>query len=200
MEETALFRRIDLGKPWSAPANAQALHTGLNGHQCPTEEHGPFTASYFAVVGSRTAWPPTGGRLLSEITDDPKTTILLIEAPHRDIQWGEPSDLSFEEAVDVLSGAAPELTGGHPGRPGFLYKPQRILHVAFSNGDVKSLALPLSRELATALLTVNGGEKIDEAELYLGGRPELDYGRVWALLAFVGLALWPGVRICWRMK
>jgi hypothetical protein len=199
-DQTALSRRIDQTKPWNSSANQILSATSLTVHQCPADSHRRGTTSYFAIVGDRTAWPPDRGRRINEITDGGSNTILLIEAPHRNIHWGEPSDLSFEEAVDVLSGAALELTGGHPGRPGFLYKPQRHLLVAFVDGHIASLSLPLSRALATALLTVDGGEEIDEAELYLGTPPELDFGRAWALLAFVGLALWPGVRMWRRAK
>ena len=197
MDQAALSRRIDQTKPWNSPANQLLSSTSLTLHHCPADANRNGTTNYFAVVGARTAWPPDRGRRLDEIADGGSNTILLIEAPHRNIHWGEPSDLTFDEAVDVLSGKAPDLTGGHPGRRGFLYKPQRHLMVAFVDGHVAAVALPLSRELATALLTVDGGEKFEMAELSLGGAPELDYRRVWALLAFVGVAVWPGVRM-WR--
>jgi prepilin-type processing-associated H-X9-DG protein len=43
---------------------------------------------------------------------------------------------------------------------GFFYKPSYGRNVAFADGHVEFLRGPISRELAAALLTVDGGEDV----------------------------------------
>jgi prepilin-type processing-associated H-X9-DG protein len=82
---------------------------------------------------------------------------------------------------------------------GYFYKQSWAVNAAFLDGHVRFLHLPLSRELATALLTVDGGEEIDEA-VFDQGVAELAYAKCYAFAAFVTLALWPGVRLMWRRR
>jgi hypothetical protein len=196
MEMKGLYGKFDLQLPWDDPANAAAVHIPFEGHQCPLDHrHAPIT-DYFAVVGPQTAWPPSGTRSRKEITDGGANTILLMEAPNQGIDWAEPRDLSFEEAVDILTGETP-LTSGHLIDVHGLFLPRRFISVAYVDGHMGVLPLPLSRELATALLTINGGEKIDEAELRQLAPAKLNVAWLWGLFAFLGLAIWPGVRM-WR--
>lgn len=198
LDMKGLYRKFDLRLPWDDPANAAAAKTLLEGHQCPTDHHHSPTTNYFAIVGPQTAWPPNGKRRRDEISDGGSNTILLIEAPGRSVAWAEPSDLSFEEAIDILTGETP-LTGGHLIDVHGLFLPRRFILVAYVDGHIGVLCPPLSRELATALLTVDGGEKIDQAELRKLAPAKLNLAWLWGLLAFVGLALWPGVRM-WRRR
>ena len=69
--------------------------------------------------------------------------------------------------------------------------PGQRIGVTFVSGRYELLRLPLRRELAVALLTVDGGEEIDEAEWQAITEPALDYGAIYGLTAFVALALWP---------
>ncbi|WP_428307610.1 DUF1559 domain-containing protein [Lacipirellula sp.] len=185
-----LYGKFDLRLPWDDSANAAAAQTLLEFQQCPADhQHGPAT-SYFAVVGPRTAWPADGKRKIDEITDGASNTILLMEAPGRSVDWAEPRDLSFDEAVDVLTGQGPR-TGSHD------VDVYNLIFVVYADGRLGSLSAPLSRELATALLTIDGGEAIDKAELVKAEPRKLSVEFLWGLSAFVALALWPGVYV-WR--
>ena len=196
MDRKVAYAKFDLQLPWDDPANADAAKALPGEHQCPTDHrHAPST-DYFAVVGPQTAWPPSGNRTRKEITDGGSNTILLMEAPNQGIDWAEPRDLSVEEAVDILTGETP-LTGGHLTDVHGLFLPRRYISVAYVDGHMGVLPLPLSRELATSLLTIDGGEKIDEAELRKLAPAKLNVAWLWGLSAFVALALWPGVRM-WR--
>src|ERR1043165_8830586 len=148
---------IDNTKAWDAPANkAMALASPPYEVNCPSDGSN-VTASYFAVVGAQTAWPGAKGCKLSDISDGTATTILLIEAHGRPVIWSEPRDLTFEEAVDLLSRPVP-LNDGHAVNNGFFYKQSRGRFVAFADTRVQLLTSPLDRHLAAALLTVNGHE------------------------------------------
>ncbi|WP_231954175.1 hypothetical protein [Pirellulimonas nuda] len=120
-----------------------------------------------------------------------ESTILLIEAD-LGVCWAEPRDLTFEEAVDLLTGANEWSKGhGHQVDCGYFYRPAYALNVLFADGNSESLCRPLSRELATALLTANGGEEIDRTAFGTSFNPQLDYGRITVFAAFCLLSLAP---------
>ena len=160
---------------------------------------------YFAIVGEDTAWPPGRGRRLTEIEDGSEQTILLLEVPGREVSWAEPRDLTVEEAVAFLTNpdTAPDSSPVHLswGGNGFFYhqfaEPRRGVHVAFANGRVGFLPLPISRELAEALMTVDGGEDISD-ELARLTQPKLNYAKIYAFGMFVLLALLPVMRLFGR--
>jgi hypothetical protein len=70
--------------------------------------------------------------------------------------------------------------------------------VAFADGSVRFLALPLSPSLATALLTADGGEIIDDRAFDRASLPQLDYGKIYSLATFVALSLLPAGRLLRR--
>jgi hypothetical protein len=129
------------------------------------------------------------------VTDDQSNTILVIEAPSKGVSWAEPKDLSFDEAVEYLTREPKAAEAAHVIQKGFFYKPLPVVHVAFVDGSTRALPLPLPQAVAAALLTVDGGEQIDEATLDVNRAAELDYGRCYAVGAFVALAALPGVTL-----
>jgi prepilin-type processing-associated H-X9-DG protein len=155
--------------------------------------------AYFGVIGEHTAWPTDRGRRFDEITDPPSETILVLESNVPRVPWSKPRDLTFDEAVALLTNPAPTSLG-HPYSSRddhffYLKSGQRGINVAFADGHVAFLRLPIDRNLAIALLTVNGREQIDHAYLRSRSQPELNYPRCYAFAAFVALALLPLVRV-----
>jgi prepilin-type processing-associated H-X9-DG protein len=118
---------------------------------------------------------------------------MLLEA-NRDIaSWFEPRDLTFDEAVGLLTTTPRWEEGdGHYVAHGLLTKPSITRNVAFADGSVRSLRMPLPRELAVALLTAHGGEQISNKLLDKLSRPQFNYERCYAFAAFVVLACLPG--------
>lgn len=197
VEQQALFQQIDLTKPWNDPANSQAARTVVREINCIARFNGLPKNSYFAVTGEKTLWPKEG-KLLHKIRDRPSETILLLESWQKRHSWAEPSDLTFDEAVEMLT-TPPGSESGHVIDAGYFYKPSTSVNVAFADGNVASLRLPLPREVAIALLTCDGGETVDVEQLCRLEEPEIDFTTVYAFAAFLGLALWPGVRM-WRRR
>ncbi len=195
LEQQALFQQIDLTKPWNDPAKTQATRTVVDAMNCPARFNGLPKTSYFAVTGERTLWPKEAKRL-HKIRDRPSETILILENWQKRNSWAEPSDLTFDEAVEMLT-TPPGSESGHVIDWGYFYKSSTLVNVAFANGRVMSLRLPLSRGLALALLTCDGGETVDVDQLGQLEEPEIDFTTVYAFALFAGLALWPGVRM-WR--
>lgn len=196
LEQRALYSQLALDEAWDSSINrGYTVDMQLEIYRCPAHGTAAATGHYLAVVGERTAWPPGRGRKLSEVTDGTANTVMLIEAPWAGAAWGEPKDLSFDEAVKYLTREPKRAEVAHENKRGFFYKSLPVVHVAMMDGRVRALPLPLPRETAAALLTVDGGEEIDERALDVERAAELDYGRCYAVGAFVMLAAAPAVRL-----
>ena len=129
---------VDFAQPWNSVANQAALGGENEAYRCPSCLDGSSKTDYFAVIGEQTAWPADRGRPIVEITDDPDSTILLVESWRKDAAWAAPVDLSFDEAVDLLS--EPPLPGtGHEVDRGYFYLPRQCVNVALLSGGTASL-------------------------------------------------------------
>jgi hypothetical protein len=89
LDEVPLYNSIDISKPWDDPANAKACETRVPIYYCPAD---PGLASdaksgmrnyttYLAIVGPNSCFRATEPRTISEITDSPSNTLLVVEAP-----------------------------------------------------------------------------------------------------------------------
>jgi hypothetical protein len=198
IEEQSLYDQIELTLAWDASGNHTAIsNSQVNIMQCPSDASSA-TVSYFAVVDPRTVWTGAKGYRLADVGDGLSHTILLIEAHCDGASWAEPRDLSFDEAADLLSRPLRE-NEGHEVEHGFFYKSGRGRSVAFADGSLAFLQTPLSRELATALLTANGHEKIDDSEIERVAAPQLDYAKCCVFGLFMFLALLPAGWVKWRL-
>jgi hypothetical protein len=201
IDEQSTFEQYDWSQPWNSPAN-RALGVPIEVFGCPSDPAVGLNAShtnYFAIIGSRTAWPDERGLPTTKITDGMEDTILLLEAFNLNVPWIEPRDLSFAEAVDLLTGRAPDrLAHRRYEEPGYFYRwrqaDRRGVHAAFADGTVRFLPVPLPEEMAKALLTANAGDQVDWNEFERLTAPQLDYAKIYATIAFSIVALWPARR------
>ena len=197
LDFSGVFNPLLLNEPWDSACNKKLTSLEQAYFTCPRDWNNTQAnlTSYFAIVDDSTVWPIGGGRKWTDITDGPSQTILLIEAGGKNTPWAKPDDLTFDEAVDLLAGTSPySKDSGHPRNNGFFYKPSRVINVAFVDGSAQGIHVPISRELASAMLTCSGGEEIDESELRQVSEPELDYAVVYGFTLFVLLALMPALR------
>lgn len=148
--EHSLYGRYDFGVPWNHPKNARLLTYDTPAYfwWCPSGD-GRTTkmTDYVAVIGDLTAWPGNRGRKRSEITDDPASTILVLEVAGTRIHWMEPRDPTLDEVL------ASGLSSHHAG----------FVNALFVDGCVRKVRIDVSRETLKALLTVRGGETLDPA-------------------------------------
>src|SRR5262245_46349573 len=190
IERRDMFDTVEWTEAWDSAKNSKWSSAGLEIYRCPSDAAQGATTNYFAVVDPRTAWPPTGVRTMSGFKDGREQTILLIEARGRKVAWAEPRDLSFEEAVDLLSTPI-ESDDGHRIHHGFFYKPTIGRNVLFADGRAQLISVSMDRDLAEALLTMNGSDSIDLRTLRQATEPQLDYAKCYAFGIFIILSLLP---------
>jgi hypothetical protein len=199
MEQSSLYAACRSQLPWNHPANAPVTNTAVDAYNCPAHgDRDPRLTSYFAVVDDRTMWPPDRAKMIRDVTDGTSNTILFLEAPGRGKLWAQPEDLTFDEAVTLLTTRPKPEDAPHHADAGYFYKQTPSLGVAFADGSVDHLPVPLPRETAIALLTASGGEHVDTSQFDKLVKHELDYARCYALAMFAAIAVAPGVRLCRR--
>ena len=108
LEQDTLYRTIDLSKPWNDPANAKAFETLVSVYRCP-EAAGPLnTTTYLAIVVPNGCFKPGEPRRRADITDDPNSTMMLIEAGEENsVPWMAPVDA--DEALVMRLGSTSKL-------------------------------------------------------------------------------------------
>ena len=216
IEQQEIYDAYVPSEPWNGPKNAKLLNKSIELFVCPNDppvNSNSSQTNYFAIVGTQTAWPEDRGLALSEITDGRSRTILLMDVAGWAVPWGEPRDLTYDEALNLLIGnptLSPRFAGTplqgpidpvvhfNHGDPGFFYKkqePSTGVHAAFADGTVRFLPVPLPDDMAKALLTANAGDEVDWDEFDRLTAPQLDYAKIYATIAFAIVALWPARRL-----
>jgi type II secretory pathway pseudopilin PulG len=199
LENRDIYEAYRRDEAWNSPANSTTTSRSLFIYECPSDPPVGALASrtnYFAIVDERTVWG--AGDAPGTLKDSPVQTIILIEAAGLSVPWAEPRDLSFDEALAILTGKAPnQVVHLRPAVSGFFQKDygrtDMGVHIVLADGRIGFAPVPISTELATALLTANGGEEISQWEINQLMLPQTDYGKVYAFVTFVVLALLPGV-------
>jgi hypothetical protein len=219
MEQKQLYNQYDFDEPWDGPNNRKLwdrmpyFYSCKGCEQCRKIGGDPFgemprnASNYVAVVGDETAWPVGKQVKWSDLSDGSSQTLLVLEYSGMTVPWTAPVDLTYEEAIDVLTG---DDSQGH------INIDESLATATFTRdfrmggfGDGHGMYLPsgLTEEYARALLTSAGGETLDDDGEPLMRRDVVPrsvtvirYERAYALLAFVGLAVWPGFGIWRRAK
>lgn len=102
LEQQALYKKIDLSKPWNHPANKEAYETNISAYRCPSVNCPPGHTNYLAVVAPHGCFRATEPRKLSEITDAPDLTLMVMEVDSEHcVPWMSPQDVSDEWIVNI---------------------------------------------------------------------------------------------------
>ncbi len=153
LDQKPLYDAYNFAEPWDGPNNRKLadqigqiyLRSGLD------SSHGQAT-SFVAVVGPETSWP--GARALTDkdIGDGRKTTLMVVEVPDGLFRWMEPRDLEFDRMSFRINDGTGRGLGSRLGG----------VRVAFADGGVRTLGDDFDPVRLRAMLTANGGEKLDE--------------------------------------
>ncbi len=186
-------------EPWDSPHNRADVTSQLAPlYQRPLHVGGE-RAHYLTIVDPRCAYHAGGILPPEEISDGAEKTLLLIQTTSFDIAWNEPRDLTFDEALTLLTTEpTPESRDWHILESGFFYRDQKFRKGATADGPAIDLRIPLERETAVALLTANGGEYVDWDKVSPWSDLQLDYAKIGSLAVFAVLAILPIVVAMWR--
>jgi hypothetical protein len=146
-----LYQQFRLDQPWDSPHNKKLLDHmprlyGRPGVPAPGAPAGALPGSntvYRVFVGPGTAFEDPKGTPLSEIPDGVATTIAVVPADEQ-VPWTKPEELPFA-----------------PDRP----LPSVAGITLLADGSVQVLLPAADEKARRALVTRNGGEKIDSARL-----------------------------------
>lgn len=112
--------------------------------------------NFVVVTGLQTAFPIDRPIVMRDITDDPATTILVVELTPSNIPWYEPRDLPFEEMSFRIND--PDRT-----KPCFGNRELRGAFVGMADGSVRWLPESTPPATIKAMLTIAGGEQVELA-------------------------------------
>ncbi len=184
-------------EPWDSEQNRKSSLFDLYQR---FSHSGGYRTHYLTIVDPQCAWREEGRLVAGQISDGAENTLLLMETTSFDIAWNEPRDLTFDEALTLLTTEpSPKSRDWHVAPGKAFYRDRKYRKVLTCDGEVIDLKIPIDREHAIALLTASGGEEIDWAEIEVHGSQQLDYARVAAFAVFVLLALSPLHPRIWKM-
>jgi prepilin-type processing-associated H-X9-DG protein len=152
-----LYAQYDFSEPWNSSKNMTVARKmeDRGPYYCPGDfDRGQCDTSYVMLVGANAISDGRTARKRKEITDDPHTTIIVVEMSHSGICWTEPRDLNVSEmSFKTEDPSRPCMRSAHQS-PG-------VVNVLFADGSVSAVfpdSLPSG--LLKALTTVNGGEDV----------------------------------------
>jgi type II secretory pathway pseudopilin PulG len=148
LEQAALYKTIDLTKPWDDPANIKARETVVEVYQCPSSAASENLTNYLAVVSPNCAFAGSEARKLSDVTDGLEHTIGVVEVrADRAVPWMSPHDVGPDAVIELLN----NKEFNHPG----------IMTTAFLDGHTTTVYEDIDPAILRGMLTIAGGEEIE---------------------------------------
>ncbi|MDA1230699.1 MAG: DUF1559 domain-containing protein [Planctomycetota bacterium] len=149
LDQSELYKQVDLSKPWNDPANAGVLETSLAVFQCPSARTPSNHTLYLCVCGPDFCFYESTPKAISDITDGTSNTLIVVEVPQdRSVPWMAPQDADEGLILGIVQGSR----GAHPG----------FFHAALADGSVRFLSVDIDRPTLRAILTISGDETVGE--------------------------------------
>jgi prepilin-type processing-associated H-X9-DG protein len=196
IEQQAIYDQYDFSQPWDGPNNRALAANTPPLLSCPSHAGSPpgVTDYYYVVGGDR--WPTRTEDLeLSEIAsaDGARHTILLVESHTVGGNWMAPHDLTVDEILRGINQdfQNPSAAAAHGDAEKYRHPGWGGINVAMFDGSVKYLPATSDHDGLSALLTIHGGEDMEDFML----KPSRERERVawWLLLiemAFVVIVVY----------
>ncbi len=156
IDQSDLYNKFHLDEPWDSPHNKTLIDKMPNVYVSPVAGDGkPLEKGHTRYVSPITKnsalGTPGEAMFFQHVLDGTSNTIWLVEAaPEHSVIWTKPEDMEIDSA-DPLAKIISEGTKRFP--------------AGFLDGSVRSISAKISKELANALISVNGGEVIDSDAL-----------------------------------
>ncbi len=150
-----MYQLYHRDEPWDSANNHQISKVQMLVWECPSDpqvfDH-PTNTSYVAIVGPHAAWRAGSGVKRGEIKDSSADTILLVEMKNSGISWAEPRDLDLDHLPPgITKQNLLHSLSNHAGG----------VNVLFADGSVRFIREDIPWKGFEAMLTIDGGEKVD---------------------------------------
>lgn len=152
LEFRPLYEQYRFDEPWNGPHNQKLAALPLQIFRCPLDTSSETNTSYFVVVGSQTVFPGAVPVSTKDIPDGTSNTVLLVEAADSGINWLEPRDMSYEEAIRGLNPKSGWGISSHHKDGGAC--------VAFGDGSVRYLPDDTPVDQLQRILERNDGQPV----------------------------------------
>lgn len=150
LERLDLYRKIDLSKPWNDPANAEAVEAVVGVYRCPSGDFPANHTTYLAIVGPDAGLRPGEPRSLSEITDEHRETLMVIEVDSEQaVPWMAPLDA--DEKTVLAFGPKTPLPHPHGAE------------ALFVDGHVQFLPSELAADKRRAMISIAGNDSVADS-------------------------------------
>jgi hypothetical protein len=149
-----LYKLYDFGEPWNGPKNKQLEGKMPGCYSCPSDHQRKqgFHTNYAVIIGPKTVFPGSATTALAAVKDDKTTTLLVVEIGATGVHWMEPRDLDYSSmSFTVDDQMKPSISSAGCRNPG----------VCFVDGSVRRLKRDVGEETIRAMLTINGGERVE---------------------------------------
>ncbi|HUY88128.1 MAG TPA: DUF1559 domain-containing protein [Pirellulales bacterium] len=147
MEQIALYKKIDLSKPWDDPANAEAFQAVVGVYRCPSGDFPANHTAYLAVVAPGGCLRLEQPRRLAEITDDHAETLMVIEVgSEQAVPWMAPVDADEKTVLAFGPGTPLPHSGG--------------IDALFVDGHVRFLSAETPAATRLALISIAGNDSV----------------------------------------
>ena len=137
--EQELHAQYRFGEPWNSPHNAKLANRMPAAFGYPGEPH----AKFLAVVGTRTAWPEFMCTGIRDFVAGTSNSVMLVESADSQLNWLEPRDISFGQALKRKAASA---------TPRFVGRTD-VSFAGFADGTARALVPHTPRERLRRLLT-----------------------------------------------
>ena len=152
-----IYSQIRLDEPWNSEYNKQFNDMVLPVFQCHEiafADHPKPVTTYAAIVGREGVFEENGKQIgFIDIRDGMSNTLLFVERA-TPVNWMEPTDITFDEAVKGVGVSANGIAAPHQGGG----------NCAFCDGSTRFLPADIKPEVLRAVLTRSGGESVSFPE------------------------------------
>ena len=149
MEHEALYKQIDISKPWNDPVNSALSSQMPEQFRCPEASLPAGLTTYLGAVGEDFCFHPTKSRSFDEFSDGLSNTLMVFEvAANNAVPWMSPQDADLESIMRLNSDEP------LPHQNGFLG--------IMGDSMIRYFPADLSSETRKALLTISGKESISD--------------------------------------
>jgi hypothetical protein len=138
---------FDLSQSWDSEANRAASAYWHTSFDNPRREG---QCVVYATVGKETMFPPEGCRKLSNVTDDPAQTMVLVSVFGRTQSWAAPGDVNVDDGP--LIGRTVDIPANGDYRVGS--------QAGFLGGGAIRLPTSVKDETLRAAASIAGGEAV----------------------------------------